>query len=133
MTKTTPASAVPARRRNALLITLDIIAGGIVIAFGLVFGLVVYAAGEQYAAINDGVCVNGPYEGLTCNAGALSVIVFATVGITLLVWALTSGMFIVNLIRRKYAFYWPIIGVVIMVASFWIGTYFVGLVAEQSA
>jgi uncharacterized BrkB/YihY/UPF0761 family membrane protein len=133
MTKTTPASAAPARRRNPFLIALDVIVSVIVMVFGLVLGLIVYASGEQYAAINDGVCTSGPYEGLTCNAGALSVIVFATVGIALLAWALSVGMFIVNLIKRKYAFYWPIIGVVVMVASFWVGTFFVGLVAERSA
>jgi hypothetical protein len=114
-------------------VTLDIVVGIIVVFLGLLLGLIVVAAATQFGAINTGVCTSGPYEGLTCNAGALSFTVGAIIVVALLGWALTTGMFVVNLIRRRTAFYWPVIGFVIVVASFWIGTYVIGLIAEKQA
>jgi hypothetical protein len=128
---TTPGSPLPLRTRNRLLVTVDVIVGIVVIFFGLLLALVVVAAATQFGAINAGVCESGPYEGLTCNAGALSFTVGAMITVALFGWALTLGMFIVNLIRRRLAFYWPIIGFVIIVASFWIGTYVISLIAEK--
>jgi hypothetical protein len=131
MTKTPPAD--PPRRRNPAALAADIIAGVAIALFGLLLGLVVLASATQYSHLNDGICVDGPYSGLTCNANALTIAVGLISAVTIFAWALTTGMFVVRLLRKRLAFYWPIIGIVVMLVGFWIGTYFVGQIAELSS
>ena len=122
----------PAQKRNPVTQALDIVAGVGIAIVGLVLGLGILASAGQYGHLNDGVCVNGPYSGLTCDPNALVTAVGLISAVTIFAWALSTGFFIVRLLRRKVAFFWPIIGIVIMIAGFWVGTYVVSLIAEQA-
>ena len=127
----TPAAAPP--KRNPIAQALDIVAGAIIALIGVVFGLGFLAIAGQYSHLNDGVCTSGPYAGLTCDPTALTVAVGVMSAVTIFAWAISTGMFIVRLLRRKVAFFWPIIGIVVMIIGFWIGTYFVGQIAELAS
>ena len=127
----TPAAAP--LKRNPIAQALDIVAGAIIALIGVVFGLGILASAGQYSHLNDGVCTSGPYSGLTCDPNALVVAVGLISAVTIFAWALTTGMFIVRLLRRRVAFFWPIIGIVVMIIGFWIGTYVVSLIAEQAS
>ena len=131
MTKT-PATVLPVRR-NPIALVADIAAGVAIALIGLILGLAILASAGQYLHLNDGVCTSGPYTGLTCDPNALTVAVGVISAVTIFAWALSTGMFIVRLLRKRLAFFWPIIGIVIMIAGFWVGTYVVSLIAEQVA
>lgn len=120
-------------RRNPVVTVIDIVVGVAIALIGIVFGLVILSTAGQYISINEGGCTADSYAGLECNAGALSLAVSALTAVTIFAWAITSGLFIVRLLKRRIGFYWPIIGIVLMVAGFWIATYFVGQIAEQAS
>lgn len=129
MTRTAPE---PRARRSVALVVLDVVMGAAFAVIGLVFGLVAVAVAGQIGHVNDGLCTAGPYEGIECDAGALSLLVNALIFVTVIAWALTTGMFVVRLIQRRWAFYWPIIGLVILVVAFYGATAIAGQIAEHA-
>jgi hypothetical protein len=119
-------------RRSTGLVVLDVVLGVVIGVVSLVFGLTVLWYADRFGAINDGLCTGGPYSGLECNATALSITVNAMIAVTVVGWAVTSGMFIVNLIKRRWAFYWTLIGFAVLLVTYYVGTAIVGQIAAAS-
>lgn len=105
-------------KRHPALVALDVTAGVllVMVSLGLSIG-VVYTAG-QYPLLLD-ACGS---SGAACNEALLRTVVIALTAVAIFSFAVTAAMFIVNLIRRRAAWYWPLIGAVITVAAFYAGT-----------
>jgi len=119
MTTSTPAA--PARRRSPALVALDLTAGIIIALFGMVFtfGVIVTALSiAQNLEVTD--------ESLR------STITTIMIAVAVFGWAITSGMFIVRAIQRRYAFYWPIIGIIILTLSVYVGTFAASTIAVNA-
>ena len=114
MTNSTPEPAAPARRRSLVLVVLDITVGVIVILFGIVLALGVIVTALSFANLQ------------VTDETLRSTIINVMIAVVIFGWAITSGMFVIRAIQRRYAFYWPIIGIIIIVLSFYLGALVVG-------
>lgn len=109
-------SAAPDSRppRSGTRLAVELVVGlalafvGAVFAFGLVVTL------SQLG----GVAANCAETG--CNGGAVSGVVVLGLATVIFGWAITLGLFIVRLIQRRWAWFWPLIGIVVMVAGFYL-------------
>jgi hypothetical protein len=125
MTKSTPSPATPPRR-NPAIVAIDIIAGLFLALVGLTFGLYVVTYASQYPKLVE-ACGAGPFSGLECNASWVSTWSIVIVGVAVFSFALTTGMLIVNLVRKRPVWLWPLIGVIVTIVAFYAGTALVGL------
>ncbi|CAN5182258.1 hypothetical protein BH11ACT4_BH11ACT4_22470 [soil metagenome] len=114
------------KKRNTVLVALDVAAGAILIIIGLFMGLAVLVAAVQYGGLQAG-CGAGPYQGLVCNQAVLSVVVYGLIVVAVLAFFLGVGFFIVNMVRRRYGFYWPLLAIVVTVGLFYLGTWVAGM------
>ena len=115
MTIRTPDPTAPARTRSRPLVILDLSVGIFIALFGLVV---------SWGIILTALSLPGNYIG--GNTSLASTISTVWVAVAIFGWALSSGMFIVRAIQRRYAFFWPIIGIIIVVLSFYIGAFILG-------
>jgi len=115
MTIRTPDPTAPARRRSRPLVVLDLTLGILVALVGIVF---------SWGIILTALSLPGNYIG--GNESLLSTITTLWIAFAIFGWAISTGMFIVRAIQRRYAFYWPIIGIIIVVLSFYLGAFILG-------
>lgn len=128
-------AAAEARRaaappRNRALVIADVVASIVLLLFLLGLALLVAGNATLYAGLHQ-ACTPELAEGLTCNGTVLSVastglIVVAVVGLLLAI-----GMVIVRFIQRRWAFWWPLVIMIVLIASFWLGTWAVGLTIPE--
>lgn len=104
------AQPVAAPRNRALLI-LDIVVGIALIAFSIVLALVVLSVAIAYG----GTEANNP--------ALMGAAVFGIIAIAVIATALGIGFFVVALIRRRIAFVWPLLGLVVTLVGFYGGTW----------
>ncbi|MCU1579646.1 MAG: hypothetical protein JWP19_1850 [Rhodoglobus sp.] len=124
MTSSSPA-ALP-KKRNVVLVVLDIVAGVVLLVISLSLGLGVLLSAVQYGALNTG-CGAGPYQGLTCNSTVLSIVVYGLMAVAVLAFFLGLGFFVVNMVRKRYGFYWPLAAIIVTVGLFYLGSWVAGL------
>lgn len=96
--------------------------------FVIGMALTTVAWAGAYGTIAD-QCGAGPYAGIQCNSTVLGIVVFALYAIGIVGAFVAIGMVIVNLIRKRYTFSWPLGALVIMIVAFYIGTWLVGMIA----
>jgi hypothetical protein len=125
MTKSTPSPTVPPKR-NSVIVAIDIIAGLFLVLVGLTFGLYVVTYASQYPQL-VAACGEGPFSGLECNANWVSTWSIIIIGVAVFSFALSTGMVIVNLVRKRPVWFWPLIGVILTIVAFYAGTALVGL------
>lgn len=106
---------------------VDIIASVLLILTAAILALGVITTAIAYQGLTA-ACGAGPYEGITCNGTALSIVTIAMIGVTVLAAFLGAGWVIVGLIRRRYTFYWPLASIAVMVAVIWIGSSVAGMI-----
>ncbi len=104
-----------ARRRNPALITIDIIASIVLLLFCGGTALLVLLNASSYSALP------------TTNGTLLSIVVFLLMAIAVLGLFIAFGMVIVNLIRKRYTFWWPLGGIVVILGLFYLGTWIISL------
>jgi uncharacterized BrkB/YihY/UPF0761 family membrane protein len=119
-------SQPPARRRNIALVVLDIAAGILLLFVGVAVALTVITQALAYRGLHA-QCGAGPFDGIECNGAVLNIVVYGLIAVAVLALFLGFGMFIVNLIRKRVAFYWPLAGVVVSLVLFYVGTWVAGL------
>jgi len=119
-------SATPAPRRNPVVLAVDIIAALVILAFTFTLALVTVFYANQYPALQED-CGAGPYSGLTCNGAALTTIVALMNVLAIAATVAAIGMFVVQLVRRRLIFVWPLIAFVVLIAVFYGGTALVAL------
>jgi hypothetical protein len=115
---TTPGRPRPLRIVDLVIAILLAIIGGLI-------GLIVLSYLAQYSGLSaecDGVDV----DGVRCSPAFLSGTVIAGYAIVIFAWFVTSGLIVVRAIRRRLAFFLPIIGVLVMIAGFWAVTAVIG-------
>lgn len=105
---------------------VDVVVGAVIAAFGLVVGagmlLFISSLSSGAEACADGGC---DATGLTVAViGGSAVIVFG--------WAITFGLYLVRAIRRRVAFFLPLIGLVVMVAGAYAAAAGAGAWVQQS-
>jgi ABC-type multidrug transport system permease subunit len=96
--------------RNRAVLVLDVVASIVIIAFGIVLALVVIATAAAYGNTPAG------------NPTLMTVAVLGIIAVAVIATALGIGFFIVALLRRRVAFVWPLIALVVTVAAFYGGT-----------
>lgn len=116
------------RRRNPVLVTVDIVASVLLLLLILGIALVVVSAAAAFSAVTT-ECGTGSYSGIQCNSTVLGIVVFALYAIAIVGGFLAVGMVIVNLIRKRKTFVWPLATLVGMVAAFYIASWLVGMIA----
>ena len=123
----TSSPTAPARKkRNVALVVLDVTVGVILIIISLVIGIGVLLSAVQYGGI-QAQCGTGPYDGVTCNATVLSIVVYGLMAVAVIAFFLGVGFFIVSMIRRRYGFYWPLAAIIVTVGLFYVGSWVAGM------
>ena len=115
----------PARRRNPVLVTVDIVASVALLLLGL--GMALVSLG--YTTIFPGFtadCGDGPYPGLECNSTALAVATYGLLAVTILAMFAAVGMVIVRLIQKRYAFPWPLGALLLLILAFYVAAWLAG-------
>lgn len=110
------------------LVVIDIIASILLLFFAASLALVVITTATAYQGLTA-ECGSGPFEGITCNGTVLGIVTIGMIVIAVLATFLAVGFVIVNLIRRRYTFYWPVGAIVIMIVATWIGSWIAGMIA----
>ncbi len=126
----TGTSLPPSAPRNPVLVGLDIVAGVLLIITSVTVAFGVILSAYTYQGLTA-TCGAGPYDGLQCNAAVLSIVVNILIGAAVLITLLGIGMFVVSLIRKRYAFWWPLAAIVVTVAVFYVATWVVGQTVPQ--
>jgi hypothetical protein len=122
----TSSSSPAAPRRNPILVTIDIVVSVLLLMVSGALAVTVIANARAYGDITAS-CGLGPYTGLECNATVLAIVVYGLIGIAVLAAFIGFGMVLVSLIRRRYAFWWPLGSIVLTIAIFWVATWLASL------
>jgi hypothetical protein len=113
------------RRRNPVLVTVDIVAS--VLLLFLLLGLTLVSV--SYTTVFGGFtaeCGAGPYDGLQCNQTALGIATFGLLIVAILAMFVAVGMVIVRLIQKLYTFPWPLGAIVLLTVVFYLATWIAG-------
>ena len=125
MSSPTPA----ARRRNPALVIVDIVASVAVIAFALVFGLVMLGIVPQLVEL-AATCDTD--ASLQCNTALLGVATYGLLGVTVIVFCLGLGLGIVRAIQRRYTFPWTFGALIIMVLAYYLSVILTGQAVQAA-
>ena len=113
MTSTSPSS------RSPLVRGIDIAVGVVIALFGVVLGLGIVALYQQLTGLSaacDGIAA----DGTRCSPAFLATMTNLGIAIVVFGWGLTTGMLVVRLIQKRLVWYWPLIGLAVLVASFYL-------------
>ncbi|CAN5188509.1 hypothetical protein BH09ACT5_BH09ACT5_01940 [soil metagenome] len=113
------------RRRNPVLVTVDILASVALLLFALGLTLVSVGYSSLFRDFTAN-CGDGPYPGLQCNDTALSVASFGLLAVAVLAMFIAVGMVIVRLIQKRYTFAWPLGAVIVMIVVFFAASWLAG-------
>ena len=108
-----------------MLVGLDIAVGLVLLVVLILLGYVILDSAAQYGTLQD-TCGAGPYTGLQCNSAVLGAVVLGLTVVAVLGFFAGLGFFAVNVLRRHYAFFWPLAAIVLVVVLFYVGTWLVG-------
>lgn len=120
MPKTTPGSPAPVSRYLPLVI-LDIAVGIIIGAVTAFLTVVIAIVVIDFNRLQT-QCTSGPYTGIVCDEGARAFIIGAIVVLMTLAWILGIYFFLRFASRARWSFYWPLVGFILVVIVFYIGT-----------
>lgn len=112
--------------RNLGLVILDIVAAMLLSFVALGIAIAVAGSATQYSTLH-GQCTPAQVDGLTCNGTVLGIVTVALMAVAILGFLIAVGMVLVNLIRRRWSFWWPLGASVIMTGLYWLGTWIVGM------
>lgn len=63
----------------------------------------------------------------SCDQGVLALILILGLALVILSWAVTTGLFIVRLMQKRYAWFWPLLGIGIVLLGLVIVIALVGM------
>jgi hypothetical protein len=115
-----------AKPRNRVLVIVDIVAGIILsfLALGIAIAVATYASRFPTVHLE---CTPELVDGLTCNGTALAAVTVVLMAVAILGFVVAVGMVLVNLIRRRWTFWWPLAFIVVAVGLFYLGTWIVSM------
>lgn len=97
----------------------DIIAGVILVVIAVLIGFIMLGYMLQLGQLSA-VCDDVEVDGLRCSPAFLSTMTIIGIGIVIFAWFLSLGFFIVRVLRRKLAFWVPLVGIAAMIAGFYL-------------
>jgi hypothetical protein len=109
-------TTTPARRPLRIL---DLVAGVALLIIGMLTGFVMLAMLGQFNGLSA-ACEGVAVDGLRCDGGYLSGILILGTGIVVFGWFLTAGFFIVRILQRRLAFWLPLVGIVVILAAYYV-------------
>ena len=111
-----PTPPTPARKPLRIL---DLVAGIVILIVGALIGFIMLGLIAQFSGL-AAACEGVTPDGLRCNAGFLNGSVILGTAIVVFGWFLTAGFFVVRILRRQLAFWLPLVGIVVMIAAFYV-------------
>ena len=111
-----PTPPTPARKPLRII---DLIAGIVIAIIGALNGFIMLGLIGQFSGF-AAACEGVSPDGIQCNDGYLNGIVILGTAIVVFGWFLTAGFFIVRILRRQLAFWLPLLGIVIMLAAYYV-------------
>lgn len=123
-TSKSPAASAP--KRNRWVVTVDIVVAVFLALLSFSFGLYAVTAASQFPALITS-CGTDSIDGLVCNPNWVSTWSIIIIGFAVFGFALTAGMVLVNIIRKRPVWFWPLIGIAVIIVSFYAGTALVSL------
>lgn len=124
MTRTNPTP--PARRRHPAIVTVDVLLSIVLLAFSGVVAFVVVVSAFSYSGIHA-ICTPADATGIVCNSVVLGIIVYGLMTVAIIAAFLGFGMVIVSLIRRRWAFVWPLGAILLTIGLFYLASWVAGL------
>jgi hypothetical protein len=98
---------------------LDLIAGIALLIIGALIGFVMLAMLGQFNGLSA-ACEGVDADGLRCDGGYLSAVLIIGTAVVVFGWFLTAGFFVVRILRRRLAFWLPIVGIVAILAAYYV-------------
>lgn len=98
---------------------LDLVVGLLLVIIAALIGFIMLGYMTQLGLLSS-LCEGVEVDGLRCSPGFLSTMSIVGVGIVIFAWFLSLGFFIVRVLRRQLAFWVPLVGIVAMIAGFYI-------------
>jgi hypothetical protein len=111
-----PTPPTPARKPLRIL---DLVAGILLAIVGALTGFIMLALIGQFSALSA-ACEGITPDGLRCDSGYLSAMLILGTAIVVFGWFLTTGFFIVRILRRQLAFWLPLVGIVVILAAYYV-------------
>ncbi len=111
-----PTPPTPARQPLRIL---DLIVGIVIAIMGALTGFIMLGLIGQFSGF-AAACEGITAEGLRCNGGYLNGVLILGTAIVVFGWFVTAGFFIVRILRRRLAFWLPIVGFVVILAAYYI-------------
>ena len=115
-----------AKPRNRGLVIVDIVAGIILsfLALGIAIAVSTYAS--RFPSLHQ-ECTPELVDGLVCNGAVLGAVTIVLTAVAILGFVVAAGMVLVNIIRRRWTFWWPLAYLVLAVGLFYLGTWIVSM------
>jgi hypothetical protein len=98
---------------------LDLVASILIAILGAMIGVILLAYVAQLGALQT-LCDGASADGLVCNGGYLTGVSVLGAALVVFAWFLTAGFALVRILRRRLAFWLPIVGIVAMIAGFYL-------------
>ena len=111
------------RRRNPVLVGLDVAVSAVVFVFALVFGLTLLTFVNQLTEA-AATCVDD--AALQCDPVLLTNTSYLLLGITVLGFFLGLGFGIVRALRRRYMFPWAFGTIAVLILGFYLAAWLAG-------
>lgn len=111
-----PTTPPPARKPLRIL---DLTVGIVLLIIGALIGFIMLALLGQFSGLAE-ACGGVAVEGLRCDSGYLNGMLILGTGIVVFGWFLTSGFFIVRVLRRQLAFWLPLVGIAVILAAYYV-------------
>ena len=109
------------RSRTRLIV--EIVVGGLTAIIGAFLSWAAIVQITQLSTVFSDPCA----ATASCNSGALSTTIGGGIAAVGIVWVATTWLFLGRLVQRRWAFFWPLIGMVATIVLLYIVIALVGL------
>jgi hypothetical protein len=97
----------------------DIVAGVVLVVIAALIGFIMLGYMLQLGQLSA-ICEGVEVDGARCSPTLLSAMTIIGIGIVIFAWFLSLGFFVVRILRRKLAFWVPLVGIAAMIAGFYL-------------
>ncbi len=110
-------STPPTPARPPLRI-IDLVAGIVLAIIGALLGFIMLALIGQFGGFSA-ACEGVTPDGIQCDGGFLSAVLIIGTALVVFGWFVTVGFFIVRILRRRLAFWLPLVGILVIFAAYY--------------
>jgi hypothetical protein len=98
---------------------VDLVAGLALSVLGALIGFIMLGYMTQLSQLSA-ICEGVDVDGVRCSPGFLGAMTVVGIAIVVFAWFLTFGFFIVRVVRRRVGFFLPLLGIVAMIAGYYL-------------